>query len=120
MQSRVCASFRPLSEDSRCLWGDAGGPRGQRAGGHRGKFGVSSVNKRVPTPAPNRTFNERRYVPIKTVLRLIPHAVRVCDLEILVSYTRPTARWSNSTSSNSSAVVGRVMHVMLLKCLMAA
>ena len=60
MQSRVCASFRPLSEDSRCLWGDAGGPRGQRAGGHRGKFGVSSVNKRVPTPAPNRTFNERR------------------------------------------------------------
>ena len=35
MQSRVCASFRPLSEDSRCLWGDAGGPRGQRAGGYR-------------------------------------------------------------------------------------
>ena len=54
MQPRVCASFRPLSEDSRCLWGDAGGPRGQRAGGHRGKFGVSSVNKRVPTrPEPS-------------------------------------------------------------------
>ena len=62
MQSRVCASFRPLSEDSRCLWGDAGGPRGQRAGGHRGKFGVSSVNKRVPTrPATEHRQRETRY-----------------------------------------------------------